>query len=61
MKPDRDSAHEAHVRRLFDNFLFALEAGDKEKARYLWPECVRAVSERSPKQIEKMEKEQGLR
>lgn len=59
--PDRDAIHEAHIKRLMEHILFLHEAGEREKAQYVWREFVRAVSERSPAQVEKMEREQGLK
>lgn len=57
----RDWLHEREIARLSTACKEAYMAGDKAKASHFFQQMVRAISERSPEQIERLERAQGMR
>lgn len=57
----RDWLHEREIARLSKACKEAYVAGDKAKASHFFQQMGRAISERSPEQIERLERAQGMR
>jgi|GEM_PF-2977452 len=57
----RDWPHEREIARLSTACKEAYTAGDKAKASHFFHQMGRAISERSPEQVERMELRMGLR
>ena len=57
----RDWLHEREIARLSKACKEAYAAGDKAKASHFFQQMGRAISERSPEQIERLERAQGMR
>ena len=61
MQRFRDWMHERAIARLSASCREAYEVGDKAKASQFFQQMRRAISERSPAQVERMELRKGLR
>lgn len=57
----RDWLHEREIARLSMACKEAYAGADKAKASHFFQQMRRAISERSPAQVERMERAQGLR
>lgn len=57
----RDWLHEREIARLSTACKEAYTAGDKAKASHFFQQMGRAISERSPEQVWRMEERMGLR
>jgi len=56
-----DWLHEREIARLSKACKEAYAAGDKAKASHFFQQMVRSISERSPEQVARMERAQGMR
>lgn len=57
----RDWLHEREIRKLGHHCAEAMAAGRREEARLLWLAQCKAINERSPSQVARMERRMGLR
>ena len=57
----RDWLHEREIARLSKACKEAYAAGDKAKASHFFQQMGRAINERSPEQVARMERAQGMR
>lgn len=61
MQRFRDWLHEREIARLANGCREAFATGDKAKASHFFQQMRRAISERSPDQVERMERRMGIR